>query len=132
MEPISAFYNEFFNMICVLCGNQLKLFNAEQGRLTVLHQNLFKMPNSLAYKIDLDKRHRKIYVASSNGQIQVMNVESGVILKQVIDEPEEDEKVESKALPFSEKRKPAEEEDEKTFLTQVRAQAKPKTSTDKN
>jgi hypothetical protein len=66
-EPINAFYNEFFNMICVLCGNQLKLFNAEEGRLTVLHQNLFKLPNSTAHCIDQDKRHRKVYAASSQG-----------------------------------------------------------------
>jgi len=53
-----------------------------------------------------------------------MNVQSGVILKQVIVEPEEETSKTKKALPFSEKRKANEDEDEKTFLTQVKAKPK--------
>lgn len=40
--PLNAFYNQFFNQICVMTSNQLKLYNAEDGRLAVLHMNLFK------------------------------------------------------------------------------------------
>ena len=81
--PQSAFYNAFFNSICVLYGNQLKLYTADDGRLSVLHKNLFKDKNERPLAIDLDKRHRKIYLASTSGQIQVMNVQSGVVLKLV-------------------------------------------------
>jgi hypothetical protein len=52
-----------------------------------------------------------------------MNVQSGVVLKQVIEEPDDEAKNQPKALPFSEKRKPVEEE-ERTFLTQVKTKPK--------
>lgn len=69
----------------------MKLYSADEGRLTVLHQNLFKRLGEVALAIDQDKRHRKVYVASSGGLIQVMNVQSGVTLKQVLEQHDEHE-----------------------------------------
>ena len=57
-----------------MTGNKLKLFNAEDGKLSVLHQNLFKRKGEIPLAIDYDKRHRKVYVASTGGLIQVMNI----------------------------------------------------------
>ena len=66
----------------------LKIYNCIDGDLLVFHQSVFKDQALGCVKIRQDARHRKAYLASTDGQITVMNVQSGVQMKQVFEDEE--------------------------------------------
>jgi len=79
---VNAFHNQFFSTICVQTPQDLKIYSCLDGQLMVMHQSVFKSPHVNCNHILQDQRHRKAYIASSDGQINVINIQSGVCLKQ--------------------------------------------------
>ena len=65
--PINAFYNKFFDYICVQTPKDLKIYNCVDGNLMVFHQNVFKDPVINCNRSKQDARNRKAYLASTDG-----------------------------------------------------------------
>ena len=86
--PVNAFYNKFFDYICVQTMRDLKIYNCVDGNLLVFHQSVFKDSTLGCVRVKQDARHRKAYLASTDGQITVMNIQSGVQMKQVFEDEE--------------------------------------------
>ena len=63
----------------------MKIYSCLDGNLMVMHQSVFKHPKINCVSIRQDKRHRKAYIASSDGQIDVINIQSGVSLKSIFE-----------------------------------------------
>ena len=61
------------------------MYDISKGKLQSLHNNIFQEEGSKSEitKFKIDKRHRKAYVANSQGLIFVVNCQSGVIIKNV-------------------------------------------------
>ena len=72
----------------------LKLYSCADGDLLVFHQNVFSDPQLSCVKIRQDSRHRKAYLASTDGQVTVTNIQSGVALKQVFEDEETHKRIE--------------------------------------
>lgn len=83
--PICAYLNTYLLDIFVVKKHDVRMYDVTQGRLQSLHNNIFQEDGAKSEitKFKIDKRHRKAYVASSQGQIFVVNCQSGVIIKNV-------------------------------------------------
>ena len=65
--------------------HDVRMYDVTNGKLQSLHNNIFQEDGgkSEITKFKIDKRHRKAYVANSQGQVFVVNCQSGVIIKNV-------------------------------------------------
>ena len=54
-----------------------------------MHQQVFKRQDTLCTLIRQDRRHRKAYLVSGDNKMVVINIQSGVILKHVFEEEDQ-------------------------------------------
>ena len=96
LMPVNAFHNKFFSTICVQTPQDLKIYSCLDGQLMVMHQSVFKHGHINCTNILQDKRHRKAYLASNDGRINVIDVQSGVTLKQCFEDEDTQNALEKK------------------------------------
>lgn len=68
----------------------------------VMHQSVFRQATVSCSHALQDRRHRKAYLASGDGRINVLNIQSGVTLKECFEEEDAQAALEQSNLALAE------------------------------
>lgn len=81
--PRDIYLNFFYGILLVLTPTQLRIHNAKTGRLQAVHNLIFDSPHDNFMTSFCRSNDRKVYVGNSEGSINLVNMLSGGIIKQV-------------------------------------------------
>ena len=71
---LQAFYNTYFDQICVIDNRDIYIYNSDSGKLEGIHENIFHNLKTGTVAFQLDTAARKAYVSSEQGHFKVLNI----------------------------------------------------------
>jgi hypothetical protein len=78
-----AYYNKYFDTICVIDNQDIFLWKSTTGKAAAIHENIFSDLRQHVICSGLDSPARKVYVTSESGKFKILNIKNGVDLADV-------------------------------------------------